>query len=64
MNTCDTCKFWGKEHHAETENRKFCKHRKLDPDVYEGMDFATVYDGIDSLIMTGPKFGCIHHEPK
>lgn len=67
MNTCDACKWWeppkeGNDHH----NMGICESENL---VYNG------HSRNDSLCAgevwsfplapsTGPKFGCVHWEPK
>ena len=71
MNTCDTCKWWSDEcdvikglTQAVTKGEhKFCNNEK----VYSGCDLLDgLSDNADVFygLTTGPKFGCIHHEPK
>ena len=69
MNTCDTCKWWGE---PETELRPSwgiilkgmarCGNEKLD----SGLNSSIVsdYDAPTQGFTTGPKFGCVHYEPK
>lgn len=65
MNTCDTCKWWIE--HIETE-QEYQHHQCTNPKFgngdseSDGLDLDDYYEGIS--ITTGPKFGCIHHEPK
>ena len=68
MNTCDTCKWWGERQEkgggtAVWCEMRFCRHPKLDSNEdLDGADVSSI-DGYGD-IETGPKFGCIHHEPK
>jgi len=67
VNTCDTCKWW-----EQTDNDPvigFCRNEKLvcemkketwTPDSF----FAGESESYPCAPGTGPKFGCIHHEPK
>lgn len=68
VKTCDTCKWWGSEKYKEDETLKFdyrlCNHPKLFPNgeaPEDGLTDAGMDAGYQDLI-TGPKFGCIHHE--
>lgn len=71
MNTCDTCKWWGnkKEAYSDTgsDNIKPCGSPCIDTD-YTGEDCAEVenngHQDERSFFITGPKFGCVHHESK
>ena len=68
MNTCDACKWWNDDYiHPEYVGDKICKSPKLNfgicPDL-KGEDEACIHNSIDSSLETGPKFGCIHHQPK
>lgn len=66
MNTCDTCKWWDIEVRQSwpiTKNRE-CLNPKLDAKSDETEDvLAQGYDAVNKP-ETGPKFGCVHHEPK
>lgn len=69
MNTCDTCKWW---------NEGLCSNPKLTDDSVAGYKYmdrpnpdpdpshacAGASDMYGQFFATGPKFGCIHHEPK
>lgn len=67
MNTCDTCKWWQT---TEIDGRvypiggshKYCHNEKLKAcDEEDGLnDNADTFYGLT----TGPRFGCVHHEPK
>lgn len=66
MNTCDTCKFW----FARCEDDRtetICTNENLDCDKRGetacGCD-AYAEGNRTGAILTGPKFGCIHHESK
>lgn len=66
MNTCDTCKFW-EEFIVRGKGLGLggCDNEKLT--AYEVRpDGLTVGDSDcdGQRPNTGPKFGCIHHEPK
>lgn len=69
MNTCDTCKHWhwwkGFEERNESYLMKPCNHEKC-KNIAEDLnvDGFEVFSSIDSYLGTGPKFGCIHHQPK
>ena len=65
MNQCKTCDFWGE--FGTQESFGICHHPKLadlgavrgqGPDVL-GYEFD---EGV--AILTGPEFGCIHHEER
>ena len=59
MNTCDTCKWWGGL--SDEPPMRKCKKQDWGEDsVY--IANAEPYGGGE--VVTGPKFGCIHHEPK
>lgn len=60
MNTCDTCKWWNA---LPNSNDRFCLHPKVGG-LGDGKDDEAYHDYEDVYIMTGPKFGCVHHEPK
>lgn len=61
MNTCDTCTFWGETH----EWRKERGYRAFIPRCTNKLVQGNKTTGIHRLFTTvGPKFGCIHHEPK
>lgn len=64
MSTCDTCKWWGdvKEGHIW----RYCHICTSDEFDMEEDDAGVVYgEPFNSgTFATGPKFGCIHHEPK
>lgn len=69
MNTCDTCKWWRDNDVSvfegmTNEKKKICESRKMNathPDPPEdGIAVGLVY----FALLTGRKFGCVHHEPK
>lgn len=64
MNTCDTCKWWTMETgpYGRLPERA-CSHIKLSDDS-EGDDRLNYEMHEGGRLFTGPKFGCIHHEPK
>jgi hypothetical protein len=64
MNTCDTCKWWGDKDISAGENMSFCEKDLMPgiPDSIQAEDIPK-FSGY-ARIVTGPKFGCIHHEPK
>lgn len=67
MSTCDTCRFW--------QSGRFGKHCDLatisydDPskppavDQFEVLVTASDDTGLEGVLLTGPKFGCVLHEP-
>jgi hypothetical protein len=59
MPTCKTCRWW-ESPSDERDHQGKCLHAK----VSNGLDLA---DGIsdsygDGKMLTGPDFGCVHHE--
>lgn len=70
MNTCDTCKWWSVygSHTAPRypRNLSLCWHHNIGPidGTLTQLDdyLSTTQFGVRAV--TGPKFGCIHHEPK
>lgn len=65
MNTCDTCKFWmpRKDARFAHSTARECRSDKVSELAY-GDDTLSYSYHEDGEILTGPKFGCIHHEPK
>lgn len=61
MNTCEHCRHWGEEEIWHTKGRQ-CQQASLYPPSKE--DQMGIEDGAHAFIVTGPKFGCIHWEPK
>lgn len=72
MNTCDSCKWWIAalpEEDCEIGVMRFCKNSKLHADLFDDHDLSDEMGqfGMDAgypVQITGPKFGCIHHETK
>ena len=72
VNTCDTCKWWGAEPYgsyieSSTGNIKQRVHHDCTcPKLRAWCDEDGLADNADYDygLSTGPKFGCIHHEPK
>lgn len=66
MNTCDTCKWWGREdwaRKADIEPMRLCQKIEDVPNDEDMRDTdAGIYNSIDSSLATGPKFGCSLHE--
>jgi len=72
MNTCDTCKWWDTEdvHTLCSSIAGDCKFPKsLTPEqMLRGVDIpedwcdTQIGDDDRTMFLTGPKFGCIHHE--
>jgi hypothetical protein len=65
MNTCDTCKYFSESPYRIDPPLGNCAI--WDDNVVEIPKEATqVAHGVqsDAFIMVGPKFGCIHHNPK
>lgn len=65
MNTCDTCKWWALK---GTDKLFVCHQSCYHPKVSNGQ--FGIHDSLKIAVaektgevMTGPKFGCIHHEP-
>lgn len=59
---CDTCAHWNKENEICGSCLKQACNASNYPDPKP--DEMWVEKSIDSYIVTGPKFSCIHHEPK
>jgi hypothetical protein len=68
MNTCGTCKYWKANRFFPVENKGYCD--KVDCIIENPLqDFyinVTVADdhGLESGLVTGRDFGCIHHATK
>ncbi len=60
MNYCETCKHWGE--------RGFCSSSKIeDGDRYpleKAADMLLYSYPEGGVFRVGPRFGCVHHEPK
>lgn len=65
MNTCETCKHW-KSPDRENTLYGICNAPSLDYEAEEKPDGASPEDTYryHAYFKTGPKFGCIHHEPE
>jgi len=69
MSTCDTCKHWApygsKNVPKYPPHMSLCWHLWVGPVNPDGTE-RTDYLSTMSLgrAVTGPKFGCVHHEPK
>lgn len=68
MNTCDTCKWWNRTTSHQLEigfGYNFCEHLKcLSCNAYaDGFGVTEGEPFNQGSFATGPKFGCIHHEP-
>jgi hypothetical protein len=63
MNTCETCKWWDGRgfHHSNWGTQRRCISEKADS-VDDDAMFAESDDV--AYVITGPRFGCIHHELK
>lgn len=63
MSTCDTCKWWSKIGPHELGD---CQNPMIDiPDDERGMSiFLIGTESYGPILRTGPKFGCVYHEPK
>lgn len=73
MNTCDTCKWWesrGDGVLPEYGGPSFfmvCGNPKNGINALNHSDACAVdayQEHATGLLMPGPKFGCIHHQPK
>src|SRR5687767_2121879 len=65
METCKTCKWWclpddGAGSHPPKRGQ--CIHPKLRPNN-EAQDGARGGGHYDYGVLTGPDFGCVHHQP-
>lgn len=66
MNTCDTCKHWGTGSWGSNLDVSACGKLETEPaahDIKPDSAYAVDKQGMAGF-MTGPKFGCIHHEPE
>ncbi len=64
--TCDTCKWWGVAtwYRHSRGSRKACEHIGDNPALKDS-GVSPIHDNdFGSELFTGPKFGCIHHEPR
>lgn len=57
MNTCNSCKWWGKGF-PDTPQRE-CDNPKLNERSDDGAT-AWVFEGDSGVFITGPRFGCTH----
>ena len=58
---CKTCKWWSKQEWPDDAGKRACLNQKLD--TLDGKD--TLYAPYcDTEVLTGPDFGCVHHEQK
>lgn len=59
--TCETCKHWNTEeasHEDPQMVQRPCDNPATD-DMRSGINTTS-----EEMMLTGPDFGCIHHEPK
>lgn len=65
MNYCETCKYWGEPEDQENWSadppHKTCGNEKIG-DYVEGDDSMDSSWHEMGCPVTGPKFGCVHHE--
>lgn len=67
MSTCKTCKYWDSEildpihFKGERENMRLCNNEDL-CDMGDNKLSAGETWGSAQRPMTGPNFGCVHHE--
>ena len=65
MNRCETCKFWQPHEFAESPMRVCQSSKVVETGPWDGEDDSLVYSYDEGgYFQTGPKFGCVHHEPK
>jgi hypothetical protein len=68
MNTCDTCKWWGKVTWMRPRRGEHlaCEHVLYERTLTDIKNTVTAIHDNDfgSELFTGPKFGCVHHEVK
>ena len=62
MNTCDTCRWWGKE--TDEPEMRECNAAIGLNDSNDGFGVANGEPFNSGNVATQAKFGCIHHEPK
>ena len=65
MNTCDYCRFWKKQTNQDHCPEGMCHCAKITTGGYpleSGAVFGFPAGG--EHLLTGPKFGCIHHQPQ
>lgn len=69
MNTCDTCKWWDRQSYSVDPpfvGRK-CFSPLFEDSGSGNPEGSVTQSGMDAgyvELLTGPKFGCIHHESK
>lgn len=70
MNTCDTCKWWEGPSGISFRSIGKCKNESLGRVVLildiepDNLGVFGISDEEKHPVVTGPKFGCVHHEPK
>lgn len=72
MNTCDTCKHW--KSHSELgydPGYEWCREfgecslmEEAGPKSIVELDRLVLIPDYGESVLTGPKFGCLHHSPK
>lgn len=64
MNTCDTCQHWDSEHETDEPGLFACKAAHTSADDGRAFGVANGEPLNAGEFATGPKFGCVHWEPK
>lgn len=68
MNTCKTCRYWGEGFYRDDDADRICDHPKHGECVdsnHKGATDLLIYPYSEGAsFITGPNFGCIHHEAK
>jgi hypothetical protein len=71
VNTCDTCKFHQLGYfilQGAQKGYNWCNHSKMaaahNIQSDDSMLICDEVEGASGMVITGPKFGCILHQPK
>lgn len=59
---CKTCKWWANQAWPEDGNMRECLHENVEGGIHGDDRLVAIY--CDGEILTGPDFGCVHHEEK
>jgi len=63
MKNCETCKHWSDKEVPYNKVVRECNNKKINDDYYNDEPDGLYYSYQEGgYFLTGPKFGCVHHE--
>lgn len=62
--TCETCKFWGRYYEGACDRVGDLHTERDQSRRFELKLYADDDQGLEGLLMTGPKFGCIQWQER